>query len=52
MHITGRLLVGGRTTLRLGVRNVFDKAYPELSAGGFVSPGQPRSIYGAVSYVM
>ena len=30
----------------------FDKTYPELRAGGFVSPGQPRSVYGGVSYVM
>jgi outer membrane receptor protein involved in Fe transport len=29
----------------VGVRNVFDRAYPELVAGGVVSPGQPRTIY-------
>ena len=52
MHLTSRLLVGGRTTLRLGVRNLLDTKYPELRAGGFVSPGQPRSVYGGVSYVM
>jgi iron complex outermembrane receptor protein len=52
VHLSGRLLVGGRTTLRVGVRNLFDRVYPELRAGGFVSPGQPRAIYGGVSYVM
>ena len=29
----------------VGVRNVFDRAYPELVAGHIVSPGQPRTIY-------
>ena len=52
VHLSGRLLVGGRATLRLGVRNLFDTTYPEVRAGGFVSPGQPRSIYGGLSYVM
>ena len=51
VQLSGRLLVGARTTLRLGVRNLFDLAYPELRAGGFVAPGQPRSIYGGLSYV-
>jgi outer membrane receptor protein involved in Fe transport len=29
----------------IGVRNVFDRAYPELVAGHIVSPGQPRTLY-------
>jgi outer membrane receptor protein involved in Fe transport len=29
----------------LGVRNLFDRVYPELVAGGVVSPGQPRTIF-------
>ena len=29
----------------VGVRNVFDRAYPELVAGGVVSPGQPRTLF-------
>jgi outer membrane receptor protein involved in Fe transport len=29
----------------VGVRNLFDRAYPELVAGDVVSPGQPRTIY-------
>jgi outer membrane receptor protein involved in Fe transport len=52
VHLTSRLLVGSNTTLRLGIRNLFDKSYPEVRAGGFVSPGQPRAIYGGISYVM
>lgn len=51
-HLSSRLLLGERTVLRLGVRNLFDTVYPELRAGGFVTPGQPRSIYGGVSYTM
>ena len=37
-----------RTTLVLGVRNLLDRAYPELRGGGFVSPGQPRSVYASL----
>ena len=29
----------------VGVRNVFDRSYPELVAGGIVSPGQPRTVF-------
>jgi outer membrane receptor for ferric coprogen and ferric-rhodotorulic acid len=32
----------------VGVRNVFDRAYPELVAGGLVAPGQPRTLFFAV----
>ncbi|MEP6492159.1 MAG: TonB-dependent receptor [bacterium] len=31
--------------LDLGVRNAFDRAYPELVAGDVVAPGQPRTLY-------
>jgi iron complex outermembrane receptor protein len=34
----------------LGLRNLLDKAYPELRAGGFVEPGQPRSGYATLKY--
>jgi outer membrane receptor protein involved in Fe transport len=42
--------VSGSWTFRsfeadVGVRNVFDRAYPELVAGEVVSPGQPRTVY-------
>lgn len=52
VHASARWILGGRTTLRLGVRNLFNTAYPELRAGGFVTPGQTRSVYGGVGYVM
>lgn len=29
----------------LGVRNLFDRVYPELVAGDVVSPGQPRTVF-------
>ena len=35
-------------TFRVGVRNALNRAYPELRAGGFVVPGQARSVYGGV----
>ena len=38
------------TTLDVGVRNVLDHSYPELRAGGFVSPGQPRTVFGTITY--
>jgi outer membrane receptor protein involved in Fe transport len=40
----------GKAELELGVRNVLDKAYPELVAGGLVAPGQPRAAFGTVRY--
>ena len=41
----------GRAELLLGVRNVLNRAYPELRAGGFVTPGQPRTVFGSLRYV-
>jgi outer membrane receptor protein involved in Fe transport len=41
-----------QTLVELGVRNVFNTAYRELEAGGFVSPGQPRSVYGKLRYAL
>ncbi|MDE3056435.1 MAG: TonB-dependent receptor [Bacteroidota bacterium] len=40
----------GDAFLQLGIKNLADKAYPELRAGGFVNPGQPRTLYGTASY--
>ena len=36
--------------LQVGVRNLLNKAYPELEAGGSVSPGQPRTVYAGIQY--
>jgi outer membrane receptor protein involved in Fe transport len=41
----------GAALVEIGARNLLDHAYPELRAGGFVVPGQPRSVYGSVRYV-
>ncbi|MEP7086183.1 MAG: TonB-dependent receptor, partial [Gemmatimonadota bacterium] len=40
----------GKTELEIGVRNILDKAYPELVAGGLVAPGQPIAAFGTVSF--
>jgi iron complex outermembrane receptor protein len=43
LHLSGSTrLMGAEWTL--GVRNVLDRAYPELVAGHIVAPGQPRAI--------
>ena len=43
LHVGGTAKVG-RSVVQLGIRNVFDHAYPELRAGSFVSPGRPRTL--------
>jgi len=49
-HLTGGVRIGN-AELGLGVRNLLDKQYPEVRAGGFLTPGQPRSVYGTVRYL-
>jgi outer membrane receptor for ferric coprogen and ferric-rhodotorulic acid len=44
MHLSVTALLD-RMELDLGVRNVLDRAYPELVAGHIVSPGQPRALF-------
>jgi outer membrane receptor protein involved in Fe transport len=44
MHLSGSVVVR-QLELDAGVRNVLDRAYPELVAGHIVSPGQPRTVY-------
>jgi iron complex outermembrane recepter protein len=51
LHVSGGLRIGS-AQLELGVRNVLDRAYPELRAGGFVTPGQPRSAFGSIRYAL
>jgi outer membrane receptor protein involved in Fe transport len=48
-HLSGDVRVGP-ATLQLGIRNLLDHAYPELRAGGFVAPGQPRTVYAGLRY--
>ena len=50
LHVSGGVRFG-TVLVSAGVRNLLDHAYPELRAGGFVSPGQPRSVYGTLRYV-
>jgi iron complex outermembrane receptor protein len=49
LHLGGGVRVG-RTSIDVGLRNILNHNYPELRAGGFVVPGQPRSVYGSVQY--
>lgn len=49
LHVSG-LLRRGAALVEVGVRNVLDQHFRELEAGGFISPGQPRSLYGTVRY--
>jgi outer membrane receptor protein involved in Fe transport len=49
-HLSGSYRIG-RVALQLGIRNLFDRNYAELRAGGFVVPGQPRTVQGGVQYV-
>ena len=48
-HVSGGVAIG-RALLELGVRNVFDSAYRELEAGGLITPGEPRAVYGSLRY--
>ncbi|MDQ6827882.1 MAG: TonB-dependent receptor [Gemmatimonadota bacterium] len=40
----------GVASLDVGVRNAFDRAYPEVVASHVVAPGQPRSLYARIRY--
>jgi len=43
LHVGGMVTVRG-TELDVGIRNVLDRAYPDVVAGHVVAPGQPRSL--------
>jgi outer membrane receptor protein involved in Fe transport len=43
-HVSGSAQWGD-VRLELGVRNLFDRRYPELIAGHVVDPGQPRALF-------
>jgi outer membrane receptor protein involved in Fe transport len=49
LHAGGTWSVRG-TEIDFGVRNILDRAYPEVVAGHIVSPGQPRSVYVSARY--
>jgi outer membrane receptor protein involved in Fe transport len=45
LHLSAGVRLAPESSLDIGIRNVLDRAYPELRAGGLVSPGQPRTAY-------
>jgi len=45
VHVSAGVPVTSRVSLEAGVRNLLNRAYPELEAGGFVSPGEPRTLF-------
>ena len=49
VHLTGAVNLG-RARLSVGVRNVLNRSYPELRAGEFVVPGQPRTVSASLGY--
>lgn len=49
LHLSARVRLA-KADVELGLRNVLDRSYPELRAGGFVAPGQPRSLFANVRY--
>ena len=51
MHASG-VIHFGKTEADIGVRNIFNRAYPELIAAHIVSPGQPRSVYATLRLTM
>ena len=50
LHLSGRVRINRAVVADAGVRNVFDRAYPELVAGHIVAPGEPRSAYLSLRY--
>ncbi len=44
-HLGAAIEIAPGDEIEVGIRNLFNRAYPELEAGGYVSPGQPRSVY-------
>lgn len=51
-HLSARARLTSSTVLDIGVRNIFDRAYPELVAGHIVAPGEPRAAYIGLRYAM
>ena len=50
MHLSGRVRLNRGVVVDGGIRNVLDRAYPELVAGHIVAPGEPRSAYISLRY--
>jgi outer membrane receptor protein involved in Fe transport len=48
VHLNGGIRIAPGDYLEIGVRNLFNRAHPELRAASFVTPGQPRSVYASL----
>jgi outer membrane cobalamin receptor len=48
VYLSGGIRIAPGDYLEIGVRNLFNRAYPELRAASFVTPGQPRSAYASL----
>ena len=51
LHLSAGVRVGAGE-FELGVRNLLNRSYPELRAGGFITPGQPRALFGSMRYTL
>ncbi len=49
LQLSGGYRIGG-AEMQVGIRNLLDIHYRELEAGGFVTPGSPRELFGSVRY--
>ena len=45
MHVGSIIRLTQQASVDLGVRNILDRAYPEVVAGHIVAPGEPRAAY-------
>ena len=50
-HLDGELRIGHGTVL-VGIRNLLNRHYPELRAGDFIVPGQPRTVFISLRYTV
>jgi outer membrane receptor protein involved in Fe transport len=44
LHLSAGVAITRNASVEVGVRNLLNRAYPELRAADFVTPGQPRSV--------
>ena len=44
LHLSAGVAIARSASLEVGVRNVLDRAYPELRAADFVTPGQSHTV--------
>jgi outer membrane receptor protein involved in Fe transport len=44
LHVSAGAAIARNASIEVGVRNLLNRAYPELRAADFVTPGQPRSL--------